>query len=157
MMLYPSMAIITIDLDTFNISREEQDAYAIESYNRANAAWSNGKFDAEVAPITVKGKRGKTDSIVSIDEEYTNIKLDKIPTLRPAFKKDGSVTGMFFSPSCLCGASLTMPCDDDDDDDDDEYTNLCNVCFLLFLFIYSSFSISSLLSMISLLFGSALY
>lgn len=75
----------------FNISREEQDRYSIQSYSRAAEAWKAGLFNDEVAPITVPSKKGP-GVVVSEDEEYTNIKIDKIPTLRPAFKKDGSVT-----------------------------------------------------------------
>ncbi len=78
--------------DTYNITREQQDEYAINSYKRAAAAWEAGKFKEEVAPITIPGKRGKPDTVVSVDEEYTNIKIDKIASLRPAFKKDGTVT-----------------------------------------------------------------
>lgn len=75
-----------------NISREDQDEYAIRSYNRAATAWEAGKFNDEVAPITIKGKRGKPDSVVSVDEEFTNIKMDKITTLSPAFDKNGTIT-----------------------------------------------------------------
>ena len=74
-----------------NISREEQDAFAIESYRRATDAWGQGKFDQEVVPVNVPQRRGD-DLVVSRDEEYTNVRLDKIPTLRPAFDKEGSVT-----------------------------------------------------------------
>lgn len=75
----------------FKISREEQDRFAVQSYSRAAAAWKAGLFNAEVAPITVPGGKGP-GVVVSEDEEYTNIKIDKIPQLKPAFKKDGSVT-----------------------------------------------------------------
>jgi acetyl-CoA C-acetyltransferase len=75
----------------YGISREEQDRFAIQSYSRAAAAWKAGMFTEEVAPVTVPNKRGP-DVIVSEDEEFTNIKLDKIPTLKPAFQKDGTVT-----------------------------------------------------------------
>ncbi len=72
-------------------SREDQDNFTITSYERASAAWSNGKFDNEVVPVAVPQRRGD-DVIVSVDEEYTNVKMEKIPTLRPVFKKDGTVT-----------------------------------------------------------------
>ena len=85
--------------DTYNITREQQDEYAINSYKRAAAAWEAGKFNDEVAPITIPGKRGKPDVVVSVDEEYTNIKIDKIASLRPAFKKDGTVTAANASKS----------------------------------------------------------
>ena len=74
-----------------NVTREEQDAYAIESYRRAAASWEAGKFDAEVVPVHVPQRRGD-DVVVDRDEEYSNVKLDKIPALRPAFDKEGTVT-----------------------------------------------------------------
>lgn len=73
-----------------NFSREEQDAYAIQSYQRAAAAWDNGKFNHEVVPVTVSTRKG--DIIVDKDEEYKNVFFDKIPGLKPVFKKDGTVT-----------------------------------------------------------------
>jgi acetyl-CoA C-acetyltransferase len=74
-----------------NVSREEQDAFAVESYRRATAAWDAGKFAAEVVPVHVPQRRGD-DIVVDRDEEYTNVRLDKIPSLRPAFDKEGTVT-----------------------------------------------------------------
>jgi acetyl-CoA C-acetyltransferase len=74
-----------------NITREEQDAFAIESYNRSAAAWEAGKFDNEIVPVEVPQRRGDA-LIVNKDEEYTNVKMDKIPTLRPVFNKEGTVT-----------------------------------------------------------------
>ncbi|MBD0833604.1 acetyl-CoA C-acyltransferase [Aestuariibaculum sediminum] len=75
----------------YNFSREEQDAFAIQSYKRSAEAWDTGKFDNEVVPVEVPQRRG--DAItVSKDEEYTNVKLEKIPQLRPAFSKEGTVT-----------------------------------------------------------------
>ena len=74
-----------------NFSREQQDAFAIESYNRSASAWENGKFKDEVVPVSVPQRRGD-DLIVSEDEEYKNVKMDKIPNLRPVFDKDGTVT-----------------------------------------------------------------
>lgn len=74
-----------------NISREEQDAFAIESYKRSAAAWDAGKFDNEIVPVEVPQRRGDA-IIVSKDEEYTNVKMEKIPTLRPVFDKEGTVT-----------------------------------------------------------------
>ncbi|MFT4602304.1 MAG: acetyl-CoA C-acetyltransferase [Arenicella sp.] len=73
------------------ISREEQDAFAIESYNRSAAAWAAGKFTDEVVPVEVPQRRGDA-LIVSEDEEYKNVKMEKIPTLRPVFDKEGTVT-----------------------------------------------------------------
>ncbi|MGB2279175.1 MAG: acetyl-CoA C-acyltransferase [Flavobacteriales bacterium] len=74
-----------------NFSREQQDAFAIESYNRSASAWENGRFKDEVVPVAVPQRRGD-DLIVSEDEEYKNVKMDKIPNLRPVFDKDGTVT-----------------------------------------------------------------
>ncbi|HSF45266.1 MAG TPA: acetyl-CoA C-acyltransferase [Chitinophagaceae bacterium] len=73
------------------ISREEQDAFAIESYTRSQKAWSDGKFDKEVVSVSIPSKKGDP-VVVSRDEEPWNVKFDKIPGLRPAFKKDGTVT-----------------------------------------------------------------
>ena len=74
-----------------NISREEQDNFAITSYNRSKAAWDGGKFDNEVVPVEVPQRKGDP-ILVTKDEEYTNVMLDKIPGLRPAFDKEGTVT-----------------------------------------------------------------
>ena len=74
-----------------NFSREEQDEFAIESYKRASTAWSEGKFSDEIIPVDVPQRRGDDIRVVE-DEEYKNVKLDKIPQLRPVFKKDGTVT-----------------------------------------------------------------
>jgi len=75
----------------YSFSREDQDAYAIQSYNRSSAAWEAGKFDNEIVPVEVPQRRGEP-IIVSKDEEFTNVKMEKIPALRPAFSKDGTVT-----------------------------------------------------------------
>lgn len=75
----------------YNFSREEQDAYAIQSYKRSALAWESGKFDNEVVPVEVPQRRGDA-LVVSKDEEFTNVKMEKIPALRPAFTKDGTVT-----------------------------------------------------------------
>lgn len=72
-------------------SREDQDEFAIQSYNRSAAAWKEGKFNNEVVPVAVPQRRGD-DVIVDHDEEYANVKMEKIPALRPAFTKDGTVT-----------------------------------------------------------------
>jgi acetyl-CoA C-acetyltransferase len=74
------------------ITREAQDEHAILSYKRSAAAWAAGKFTAEVAPVTIKDKKG-VETVVKEDEEYKNVKYDKVPSLRPAFQpKDGTVT-----------------------------------------------------------------
>jgi acetyl-CoA C-acetyltransferase len=75
----------------YKISREEQDNYAIQSYERSAKASNSGKFDNEIVPVAVPQRRGDA-IIVSKDEEFTNVKLDKIPTLSPVFTKDGTVT-----------------------------------------------------------------
>ena len=74
----------------FQISREQQDDYAIQSYKRAQEAWASGKFAEEVVPVTVPGKKG--DRIIVEDEGYNDIKLEKVPTLKPAFVRDGTGT-----------------------------------------------------------------
>jgi acetyl-CoA C-acetyltransferase len=75
----------------YEFSREDQDKYAIQSYERSAKAWSEGKFSNEVVPVSVPQRRGDA-IIVDKDEEFTNVKLDKIPTLNPVFSKDGTVT-----------------------------------------------------------------
>ena len=74
-----------------NISREEQDAFAVESYKRSQAAWENGKFNDEVIPVEIPSKKGEP-VIISKDEEPWNVKFDKIASLKPAFGKEGTVT-----------------------------------------------------------------
>jgi len=74
-----------------NVSREEQDAFAVESYQRAQKAQSDGKFKAEITPVELKDKKGEI-TIFGDDEEPRAVKFDKIPTLKPVFKKDGTVT-----------------------------------------------------------------
>ncbi|MEO5997445.1 MAG: acetyl-CoA C-acyltransferase [Chitinophagaceae bacterium] len=75
----------------YKITREEQDAYAIESYKRSEAAWKAGNFDAEIAPVPIPQRKGEP-LLFKEDEEYRNVKFDKIPDLKPAFTKDGTVT-----------------------------------------------------------------
>ena len=74
-----------------NISREEQDAYAIQSYQRSAEAWANGYFQNEIIPVEIQGKKGETIRIEE-DEEFRQVMFDKIPSLRPVFEKDGTVT-----------------------------------------------------------------
>ena len=73
------------------ISRADQDAFAIESYRRSAAAWESGVMQNEIVPVSVPQRRGE-DKQITEDEEYTNVLLDKIPNLRPAFTKEGTVT-----------------------------------------------------------------
>ena len=75
----------------YNFTREDQDAFAVQSYERSKAAWDAGKFDNEVISVEVPQRRGDA-IVVNKDEEYTNVKMEKIPALRPAFTKDGTVT-----------------------------------------------------------------
>ncbi|PGH23563.1 hypothetical protein AJ80_02343 [Polytolypa hystricis UAMH7299] len=73
------------------ITREQQDEYAIGSYQRAQQAWKDGKFDEEVAPVTVKGKKG-AETVISRDEGFENLRADKMASLKPAFVRDGTGT-----------------------------------------------------------------
>ncbi len=75
----------------YNFSREDQDAFAIQSYKRSAAAWKAGNFDGEVVPVEVPQRKGEPLMIFE-DEEFKNVDLNKIPLLRPAFSKDGTVT-----------------------------------------------------------------
>lgn len=74
-----------------HISREEQDAYAIQSYRRSAEAWQKGLFKDEVVPVEMTGRKGET-ILIDEDEEFRNVVFDKIPSLRPVFDKDGTVT-----------------------------------------------------------------
>ncbi|KAI0017401.1 thiolase [Xylariomycetidae sp. FL0641] len=74
----------------YEITREMQDEYAIRSYERAQAAWKANAFADEIAPVTVKGRKGET--VIDTDEGYLDIKLDRVPTLKPAFIRDGTGT-----------------------------------------------------------------
>jgi acetyl-CoA C-acetyltransferase len=75
----------------YKITREEQDAFAIQSYERSAKAWEAGKFDSEIVPVAVPQRKGDP-IMVTKDEEFTNVRLDKIPTLNAVFTKDGTVT-----------------------------------------------------------------
>ncbi|MGB2245491.1 MAG: acetyl-CoA C-acyltransferase [Flavobacteriaceae bacterium] len=75
----------------YKITREEQDAFAIESYRRSSVAWESGLMQNEVVPVAVPQRKGE-DVIVTHDEEFTNVLLNKIPKLRSAFTKEGTVT-----------------------------------------------------------------
>lgn len=88
---YPMGVAAELCATDCNISREDQDAFAIESYTRSANAWKAGKFDAEIVPVVIPQKKGDA-LVVEHDEEYKNVKFDKIPGLNPVFKKDGTVT-----------------------------------------------------------------
>lgn len=90
----------------YGFTREAQDAYAIASTTRAKAANEDGSFDWEVAPVTLPGKAG--DTVVKWDEQPFKAKLDKIPTLKPAFKKDGTITAANASSISDGAAALVM-------------------------------------------------
>ncbi|KAG8218729.1 thiolase [Butyriboletus roseoflavus] len=79
-----------IAAEKYGITRESMDAHAIKSYKRADSAWKEGLFNNEIAPVTIKGKKG--DTIVAEDEEYKRVIFDKIPSLKSAFKPGGSIT-----------------------------------------------------------------
>jgi len=76
--------------EKYGITRESMDSHAIESYKRAERAWKTGVFESEIAPVTVKGKKG--DTIFKEDEEYKKVIFDKVPSLKSAFKSGGSIT-----------------------------------------------------------------
>jgi len=92
--------------DQFEISREQMDNYAIESLTRAQTAIANGYFDAEIAPVTVKTRKGTI--AVSVDEQPGNAKIEKIPKLKPAFAKDGTVTAANSSSISDGAAALVL-------------------------------------------------
>lgn len=91
----------------YNFSREEQDNYAIQSYNRSANAWKEGKFKDEVVPVSIPQRRGEP-IVFFEDEEYKNVKMEKIPTLRPAFTKEGTVTAANASTINDGGAALVL-------------------------------------------------
>lgn len=89
-----------------NISRQEQDEYAIQSFHRAQRAWKEGKFADEIVPVTIKGKKGKT--VIERDEGYENLREEKVPTLKPAFVKDGGTVTAANSSTFNDGASALV-------------------------------------------------
>ena len=93
--------------DEYDFSREDQDNYAIQSYNRSAKAWSEGKFADEIVPVEIPQRRGEP-IIFSEDEEYKNVKMEKIPALRPAFTKEGTVTAANASTINDGGAALVL-------------------------------------------------
>ena len=87
-----AMGVFADDCATeYEFSREDQDAFAVQSYERSKAAWDSGKYNNEVIAVEVPQRRGEP-IVVNRDEEYTNVKMEKIPALRAAFTKDGTVT-----------------------------------------------------------------
>ena len=90
----------------YGFTREQQDQFAITSVQRAQAATQSGAFAAEITPVTVKGRAGET--VIAIDEGPGKVKLEKIPTLKPAFKKDGTITAASSSSISDGAAALVM-------------------------------------------------
>jgi acetyl-CoA C-acetyltransferase len=90
----------------YSFTREQQDQFATTSVMRAQAATQSGAFAAEITPVTVKGRAG--DTVISTDEAPGKVKLDKIPTLKPAFKKDGTITAASSSSISDGAAALVM-------------------------------------------------
>lgn len=88
------------------ISRKEQDEYAIQSFHRAQKAWKDGRFADEIAPVTIKGKKGET--VIERDEGYDNLREEKVPTLKPAFVKDGGTVTAANSSTFNDGASALV-------------------------------------------------
>lgn len=95
----------------YKFSREDQDKYAIQSYERSAKAWTDGKFANEIVPVSVPQRRGDA-IIVDKDEEYTNVKLDKIPSLNAVFTKDGTVTAANASTINDGAAALVLMSED---------------------------------------------
>jgi acetyl-CoA C-acetyltransferase len=91
----------------YGFSREDQDAFAIASYNRSAKAWSEGKYSDEIVPVEIPQRRGEP-VIFSEDEEYKNVKMEKIPALRAAFSKEGTVTAANASTINDGGAALIL-------------------------------------------------
>lgn len=92
---------------TYNFTREEQDAFAIQSYNRSADAWSAGNFEDEIVPVSIPQRRVEP-ILFSEDEEFKNVKKEKIPALRPAFTKEGTVTAANASTINDGGAALVL-------------------------------------------------
>ena len=91
----------------FGFSREDQDAYAIQSYQRSSEAWKLEKFSDEIIPVEIPQRKGPS-VVMTEDEEYKNVKMEKIPSLRAAFSKDGTVTAANASTINDGGAALIL-------------------------------------------------
>ena len=91
----------------YGFSREDQDAYAIQSYQRSSEAWKSGKFSDEIIPVEIPQRRGAS-VLMTEDEEYKNVKMEKIPSLRAAFSKEGTVTAANASTINDGGAALIL-------------------------------------------------
>ena len=93
-------------VDKYRFTREQQDSFAISSTTRAKAANEDGSFDWEMAPVTVAGKGG--EAVIKFDEQPFKAKLDKVPSLKPAFKKDGTITAANASSISDGAAALVL-------------------------------------------------
>lgn len=103
-----AMGVCADDCATeYNFTREDQDNFAIQSYNRSAAAWAAGKYTDEIVPVEIPQRRGEP-IIFKEDEEYKNVKMDKISTLRAAFTKEGTVTAANASTINDGGAALVL-------------------------------------------------
>lgn len=103
-----AMGVCADDCATeYGFSREDQDAFAIESYTRSSNAWKSGKYEDEIVPVEIPQRRGEP-VIFSEDEEYKNVKMEKIPALRAAFSKGGTVTAANASTINDGGAALVL-------------------------------------------------
>ena len=91
----------------YGFSREDQDAYAIQSYQRSSEAWKLGKFSDEIIPVEIPQRKG-APVLMTEDEEYKNVKMEKIPSLRAAFSKEGTVTAANASTINDGGAALIL-------------------------------------------------
>ncbi|MDA9584491.1 acetyl-CoA C-acyltransferase, partial [Flavobacteriaceae bacterium] len=91
----------------YGFSREDQDAYAIQSYQRSSEAWKSGKFSDEIIPVEIPQRRGAS-VLMTEDEEYKNVKMENIPSLRAAFSKEGTVTAANASTINDGGAALIL-------------------------------------------------
>jgi len=94
--------------DSYALTRENMDNFAIESLKRANQAINQGWFDTEIVPVTIAGRRGQPDLVMNTDEQPGNAKPEKIPNLRPAFSKDGTITAANASSISDGGAALVL-------------------------------------------------
>lgn len=96
--------------EKYQLSREQQDEYAITSYTRSKEAWESGKFAGEVVPVTITSRKGEVT--IAEDEEFRQVRIDKIPQLRPSFKKDGTITAANASTLSDGGAAVLLVSED---------------------------------------------
>jgi acetyl-CoA C-acetyltransferase len=104
---YPMGNAAELCAKEYKFTREQQDAFAIQSYKRSQAAWTAGKFNDEIVPVEIPQRKGDV-VLFKEDEEYKNVKFDKIPELKPAFVKDGTVTAANASTMNDGAASIVL-------------------------------------------------